>query len=695
MKADHLTFRRATSACLLGLGLQLLMGLALLIHGIIARDHAAMAGAFMVLCGVMVWVMLAIVFDQHRRERIEAMEAESLSQASARESSVFGERPDDLRVAAKRLAWMHKWLVPLSSLVFAAVLGGLGAWRLVHGQDILQRDSFESLQKTQQGWGIALGLALAFVGFVFARYISGMAKQPAWANLRAGAAQAVGAALVGLAIAVGQFVDYLGPDLVARYLLVVLPAFMLIISAETVLNFLLGLYRPRRAGEIPKPAFESRILGFVAAPDRIAESIGGALNYQFGFDVTSSWFYQLLSRSLVVLVVVGLVVMWGLTAVGVVQANEQGLRIRFGRQIGGTLPPGPYLKLPWPLERIERFDAGSARRIDLGGEPPKVKTSILWTNDHGVTETYFVVRPSAAELEAGRELMRERSRTPELAEIAKTDFKAKGDVSLVSAEVPLIFEITDMAKYEQLAAPDQREEILKGIARREVFTYLATQSVDRVLGRGRPEISAELRRRVEARLSSLDAGVKLLFLGLEGVHPPKDTAELFESVVQSLQRRQGAIEAGTRDANTQLIKVAGSVEMARKIVTAIDAADTARAAGRPAAEQAELDLAAERLLAAADGEAASKLQTAKADRWTKHMQARGRSERYAGQLASFKASPWVYMAKTYLQTLSQAMKSARVYIVAGDESKTEYRLDAQDTAASGNLFDAVKKKEEE
>lgn len=692
MKADHLTFRRAASVALIGLGLQLLMGLVLLVYSIILNDRSALAGSMMILTGSIVWTFLAVVFDQHRRERIEALEAESFIQASARETSVFGERADDLRVAARRLAWMHKWLLPIASLLFATVLAALGVWLLYHGQDILSKDSFRSLDQSAAGWAISIGLALAFVGFVFARYVSGMAKQPVWANLRAGAAQSVGAALIGLVIVIAQFVDYAGPDVIARYLLVGIPVFMLAIAGETVLNFLLALYRPRRPGEIPRPAFESRILGFVAAPDRIAESIGGALNYQFGFDVTGSWFYQLLSRSLTVLALIGLLVIWGLTCVGVVQPNEQGLRIRFGDRRGGTLGPGPYLKLPWPLERIERFDAATVRRLDLGGEQPKVKGSILWTNDHGVAETYFAVRPSAADVTAGVELQRDRQFTGTSAD--DQTGAAKNDVSLVSAEVPLLFEVTDFYKYEQFGAPDQREEMIRAIARREVFTYLATQTVDRVLGRGRADISAELLKRVSRALDEKDAGIRVLFVGIEGVHPPRDTAELFEGVVQSLQQRQGNIENGTREANEKLIRVAGSVEAARRLLAAIDAADAARAAGADPQRQAELEMEAERLLSHAQGEAAVTLHRAKAERWSRHMTARGKAERNPGQLASYRASPAVYTAKLYLQTLADAISRSRVYIIAGDESRTELRLDMQDAAASGNLFDTARKKDE-
>ena len=49
----------------------------------------------------------------------------------------------------------------------------------------------------------------------------------------------------------------------------------------------------------------------IAEPGRIGSSIADALNYQFGFEVSKTWFYQLLSRACVPLIIFG-----GLAAFG-------------------------------------------------------------------------------------------------------------------------------------------------------------------------------------------------------------------------------------------------------------------------------------------------------------------------------------------------------------------------------------------
>jgi hypothetical protein len=145
------------------------------------------------------------------------------------------------------------------------------------------------------GWGTAIGLGVAFIGFIFARFVSGMAKQPAWTYLRAGAAYAVAAALAGLAIALGLFVDKAGPDTVSAAAGDRIPDRDGCASAsEAICLVPPGAVPAAPCGRAAsRLALDSLTLRFVAAPDRVVRSIGEALDYQLGFNVQRGWFYQL------------------------------------------------------------------------------------------------------------------------------------------------------------------------------------------------------------------------------------------------------------------------------------------------------------------------------------------------------------------------------------------------------------------
>lgn len=710
MKADYLSYQHATNRSLLGLAIQFALGLVLLVYALYGHDHAALTAAFFVLIGVPLWLTLAMVFDQHRRERIEAVEAEAFAARDAAASSVFETQADDLRVAHKRLRWLYRYFVPGMSLGVAALLILVGLWRFrsatiapTGGKSVW--DAFDLTEVIQwreahRGWPIAIGLGIAFVGFLFARYMSGMAKQKVWENLRAGAAYAAGTALMGLAIPIGHFIDIPGTDLVLRVLIVAYPVLMVVVGCEMVLWFVLELYRPRKAGEFPRPAFESRMLGFLAAPDKIAESIGEAINYQFGYDVTDSWVYRLLARSVFrVLIPVVLLVMWGLTCLTVIRPHERGLVLRFGDLVGEPLEPGLHFKWPWPIERVEvpayltkdaqgNVEYGSptatgVRVLDIGTTPPAADKTILWTNEHA-QETFFLVQPGDVTAPAGTTAPPEEG-----PEAGKS--KARVDLAVLAAEVPLHYVIDNVKDYEELGPPEMRDDLLRAVAQRAVMRRLSSMTVGDLLGSRRTEVQAELRKAVEAEFTRINRTrpgqpvVKVLFVGLDGVHPPRETARLFEQVVEAEQKKQARRLKAEAEAIRTLTESVGSTDLAYSIVAELDKLNSMKTAAPAPTPEAirEQELRVATLIKRSGGNAAAAIQQASAERWKKHMGERALLAQYLGELGTYRAAPAVYRAGLYFDALKGALVNSRVFITDG-KAPLNIRLDLtdRDTAAS-------------
>lgn len=666
MKPDVLSFTRATRAALLGMLLQGILGVVLLIYGIVGPDVAAAGAAYTILAGLVVWLTLAVVFDQHRRERVEALEAEALSAAGTggRAASVFESSGDDMRVAARRLSSMHKFLVPTVSLLLAIGLIALAWWRWRVGEPRSSIEEFARIRPRERGWAISLGLSIAVVGFIYGRYVSGMAKQRVWANLRGGAAQIVGASLLGLLLALSHLIDLAGSDWLLRASLVLIPAFTALLGVEIVVNFLLNLYRPRKAGETPRAAFDSPILGFVASPDRIASSIGGAISYQFGVDVTGSWAYRLLSRAVLPLVVFAAAVVTLMTAIAVIPPNERGLLLQGGRLVR-VLEPGLHFKWPWPFQTLDREDTTGLRELTLATPRPGPDIrAILWTNDHGVKdgETFVLVQPT----------------------VFPGDESSRADVSKVALEVPVVFHVSDLDKFERFAPPAMRDSTLRAIARREMTLFLATLTEDQILGAQRAAASDELRKRIQAAYDAAGAGVSVAFAAIEGVHPDKDVAPKFEEVVKSQQQYEQLNDMGQAEAIAILTTAVGSLELARTIASEIDALNGMSSAGAEAVRAQEQKI--EGLIARAGGTAAAVLTRAKADRWGKVMGERGRAEAMSGRLAAYRANPALFKARHYFDMLADAIKNSRLYITSDEIPELRIQMDLKDMGTGDNVF---------
>lgn len=693
IKGDHLAYRRAALVSVLGLVIQAVLALVMFVYARLAGDHAAHASVYLLGSGVLVWGVLLLVFDQQRRERIEAIEAEQLSSAGGA-SSAFDLSNDDMKVAARRLATIQRWVVPASGLVIAAInitggVLGLRAWSRVE-------DKIAELPGAT-GWALALGFGTAVVMFVFARFVSGMGTIKPWANLRAGAAQAVGAAIVGLLIGASAFLELtLSQDWLGLALPYIVPVLLIVLGAEIALHFVLDLYRPRTAGQAARPAFDSRLLGLVAAPDRIAESLGEAVNYQFGVDISSSWFYQLIMRRLALLVGIGLVIGWLLTSIVVVQPHQRGLVLTFGRvsqplsfgEVGenGDIGPGLHLKWPWPISTFEiptiatddgrggenMADATAGVRVlHLASNPPDDMTApILWGESHSRREMLNIVQPG---VDTGAR--REESGNA-------------GSLSLLAVEVPVQYVVRDFKRFDEFAGPGQRERLLTSMGRRVVTQYLGQLSIDEIIAGMRTALPGQLKDRLEEAYATLNngrgAGIEILFVGVHGAHPPIKVAPNFERVVQALQNREATIEEALKSQTTRLTEVAGSVELADQIADKLTELAVVR--GTDETLETELELEVQRLLEQAGGQAGEMLLAAGAQRWERHMSERGLAALLLGQNLAYEAAPTLYRSKLYFEALLEAMKNARVYMTPSDLESLHIRLELQDRETGTDVF---------
>ncbi|MBY0307320.1 MAG: hypothetical protein K2Q09_01120, partial [Phycisphaerales bacterium] len=500
---------------------------------------------------------------------------------------------------------------------------------------------------------------------------------------RAGSSAAVAASLFGLAIALGQFAEALGAVRASRYLLVAFPVASVVLGAEVLVNFLLNLYRPRKAGEMPRPPVDSWLLGSVAAPDQIARNIGGAIGYQFGVDVSGSWAYRLVSRSLGSLVLFAAGVVWLMTCFTVVGPDEQGVRVRLGKEVAYE-GPGLKLTLPWPIERIERTGTTHLHTLELATpRPPAAVDHILWTNDHKIKDEMKVI------VRARRGGANGPGIGAGAGSAGADGGNADESLSLLVVEVPLTYRIRDLRQYERLSTPGAREAFVRAVARREVVRYLGSLDEEDLLSARRAETNARLKDLVSGALVEARTGVEVVFCAVEGVHPPKDTAESYERVVQSQMFAQAEVERANLEASSELIGAAGSRQNARSIAAELEKLERLRAEGGEAFKAQEARV--QEMVGAAGGQIGSSLAAARADRWSRHMTQRGAAEAYSGRLAAFHANPSLYLAQRYFDTWGEIMKDSRLYLVEDRFKDLRMSLDLKDLSSNGmSGFDGPK-----
>lgn len=752
MRIDHVAYQQASRVAGYGLGIQAGIGLAMIVLGVVGRsvDTSLLWASAYPLIGTLVWLSLLVVFHQHKLERLEALEADELAQS--RGTTIFDREILATRVAARRLELMHRWLMPAASLVVAGALAVCGVVFIRRLNDPGSPESPFVFEVTDNlAWAMAVCLVLALIAFIFSRFVAGMAKQPAWQNLRGGAGYMVGNALVCLALAAGFGFQYAQQSAVLPAVTYGIAIFMVALAAEIVLNFILNLYRPRRVGETPRPAFDSRILSLLAAPDSIVRSINEAVNYQFGFDITSSWGYQLLLRSVGALVLVGAAVMLGLSCLVTVEQDQRAVRLRFGR-IVEVHGPGLMFKLPWPIETAELHEVGRVRPLSLAvnpvpNRPPPAQRVSSWVIEDttaGDRRLFVTGASRLAAAQSGASSLTSGSRgggrqpdaaptagpspsgesreagLDEAAEALLADplqFAAPGlltppepvdaaaeavasQVALVDAEVVVLYRVRpdELRKYLEFASESRgrrtgrtmRERAMRAIALRELSAYFQSLSLEDVLSPGRSGILDDLRQRIQARFDdpAVDIGVDVVAVTVPLLRPPYGAAAMFEEFTISVQANRQALDIAQQRADvTMAVLVSGSAN-AEEIVRQIE-----RLATVPSTEPqriAEESQSIEESILRTRGSAAADIERAEAVRWTVQMQARADVNRLEGDLPLYRAAPELFKQRHLMRVLSQTIPLVRSrYFLALPADRVRFDVEMLQADAGLNFMDAI------
>lgn len=592
------THTRSRRASLGGLCLQCVAFAAVLIVAVLTHSQATYNFAWYMLGGIPIWFVALLVFRQRELAALETLDLEELrreKQASGGGEALFGEEGGaalGFRVAEARLNWMHRWLIPGFGLLNAVYLGvmGLILWRRLAVQmPAVGAGGWPEMAAVPKGMVIVAILML--VTFLYSRYTSGIGRTREWQLLRGCGAYLLGNAIVAMALLVGLGIHLAtakegkaGWQVWEQCLAYFIPVLMVLLGIETLVNFVLDVYRPRAPGVEPRACFDSRLLGLLAEPGGIASSIAEAMNYQFGFQVSHTWFYRLLQRAFVPLVGTGAIALWALTCVVVVQPYEHVIVERFGRQLHPDAPlrPGLHWKLPWPIDIARPYNTGQLHQINVGfqsfdaelvyGAEGQQSGVLLWTDEKHLGHPHFdfLVSPPPSSEEGKREETAPVGQ-PIVGFGGERGEEARGDtpVHTIRMQVVVQYRIRD----DQLDLYTQQvgntPDLMRNIAWEGVVRLNAAFTVDGLLGADLPEAEAILWKRIADRVEDLDLGLDVVYVGIANVHPEKTVSEAFRNVISAELEKVADIRKALVTQDDVLSAVAGDPERAWALADAI------------------------------------------------------------------------------------------------------------------------------
>jgi membrane protease subunit HflK len=308
------------------------------------------------------------------------------------------------------------------------------------------------------------------------------------------------------------------------------------------------------------------------------------------------------------------------TCVVFVDAGEQAVLERFGKPVA-TLVPGAHFKLPWPADRVYHYRTEQIQTFDVGYTPDAQSenaNTILWSVSHAKEENFLV---------GNREPVTIKNENADTNDTLKAP-----PVSLITVSIPVQFQINDVMAWAYTNADPAG--LLQDLATRAVVHYLAGVDLNSVMSQARLEAAQTLRDQIQTAADARQLGVKILFVGLQDIHPPVKVAGDYEKVVGAEQSKLAAILNARADA-IQTNAVAGAL-------------------------------------------AFTTTNVAEATRQRLEVSALAKAALFTNQIPAFAAAPSVYRQRAYFQTFAAATGNARKYILLVTNTQDVVIFDLED-----------------
>ncbi len=223
-------------------------------------------------------------------------------------------------------------------------------------------------------------------------------------------------------------------------------------------------------------------------------------------------------------------VIWLLTGIFIVEPDEAGVVLRFG-EYNRTVDYGPHYHLPFPIETVYTPKVKQVQRIEIG-------------------------------FRSGDAQMSGASRNPASDEASMLT----GDENIVNVQFIVQFVIKDPVDYLfRVYDPYNTVKNASEAAIREVMGY---NKIDSALTDGRTQIENDTRLLLQDIMNRYSAGVQIIAVQMQDVHPPKDVSDAFKDVASAREDRVKYINEAEAYRNDILPKARGR---AAEVVNAAEA----------------------------------------------------------------------------------------------------------------------------
>ncbi|MCK9274762.1 MAG: FtsH protease activity modulator HflK [Syntrophales bacterium] len=193
-------------------------------------------------------------------------------------------------------------------------------------------------------------------------------------------------------------------------------------------------------------------------------------------------------------IVIVAVLVWLLSGIYVVKPEQIGVVKRFGKAVRTTMP-GPHYHLPVPIETVLKPAVTQVRRIEIGFRS-----------------------------------IGDRQNSPNRAVLGESLMLTRAE-NIVNLTFIVQYRISDPIQY--LFNVKHQEKTVKDAAEASMRQVVGDNNIDDILTTGKFQIQQDTKKILQDILDSYDAGVQVLAVQLQDVHPPQQVMAAFKDVASA------------------------------------------------------------------------------------------------------------------------------------------------------------------
>ena len=250
-----------------------------------------------------------------------------------------------------------------------------------------------------------------------------------------------------------------------------------------------------------------------------------------------------LNARALLLVLLAILCLWLLSGIYIVNPDEQGVVLRFGKY-DRTVDPGPHYALPVPIETVYKPQVTQVLRSEVG----------------------FRSVGQSATFQQGQ-----------VRTIGEEASMLTGDENIVNVQFSVQYKISDPVQYLfNVSAPTALVRNAAEAAMREV---IGNSQIDSAITDGKLKIQSEATQLLQQILNRYGAGIQVIAVQLQDVHPPKEVIDAFKYVASAREDKSRIINQAEAYRNELLPKARGQAAAMRNQAEAYSATRIRNAEG--------------------------------------------------------------------------------------------------------------------